>query len=94
MKHVPWRETGWALAFVVLLLAVYVGGYLVLVERASEWVPTPAPVDFECVPEYQFGDEFLEDLLPPDPSDRPPHQARLLEGRRLLPARRSPHTGR
>lgn len=37
MKHVPIREIGYALAFLVLLAAVYVGGYYALVIREDDW---------------------------------------------------------
>lgn len=33
MKHVPWKELGWAVAFVVLLAVIYCGSYLGMVER-------------------------------------------------------------
>ena len=35
MKHFPLRELGYAVGFIVLLAAIYVGSYYAMVERSS-----------------------------------------------------------
>jgi len=35
VKHFPWRETGWAMGFVALFAALYVGSYYALVEKSD-----------------------------------------------------------
>lgn len=51
--HIPWKEMGWALVFVVLLLVVYVGSYLALVKRG-----TPLPGTGEVHALYRIGENW------------------------------------
>src|SRR5436190_22320182 len=48
LKHIPWRETGWAFGAVVMLAALYVGSYFALVTQ-SPYSSSPVPMG------YNFG---------------------------------------
>jgi hypothetical protein len=56
MRHLPLREFGYAVGFLVLLAALYVGAYYAMVE------PTPLPIMMGVGPwrmnaNYRFGGE-------------------------------------
>lgn len=75
MKNVPWRETGWAVAFVVLLIGMYAGAYLALVKRDLGVMPmSSSPLvelgEVEAVPRYVGGDVFACLFAPAHAVDR------------------------
>ena len=67
MKHFPTKELGYALAFLALIVALYVGSYYAMVQKA-EWTRVWPVIDSfssrravvltgdtTVVPEYRFG---------------------------------------
>jgi hypothetical protein len=67
MKHLPWKETGWAIVFIVLLAFVYAGSYYAMVTQ--EW---HSGIFWEegwfgsrPEPKYPFCDEVLKTVYGP-----------------------------
>jgi hypothetical protein len=52
MRHVPFRECGYAIGFVLLLAAIYVGSYYAMVQKIEFHWGVPFTVD---VVSYRFG---------------------------------------
>jgi hypothetical protein len=64
MHHLPWREMGFSMGFVLILMALYIGTYYALVEDRVEVVAGRFPPE----PYYRFGTDELRPLF------RPAHQ--------------------
>ena len=74
-KHVPLKETGLALAFLLLLSAAYVGGYCALVTRkevmssirllppSNRWSTHNFTFSTEMVAEYRIGGEVSKSIF-------------------------------
>lgn len=62
MRHLPWKEIGWGICFLLLLFGLYVGAYFMLVEggvqedMAGQWI---------VIPTYRFGGKFSVVLFNP-----------------------------
>src|SRR4051812_35297175 len=69
MRHVPWKELGWAVLVVVLLLGGYGGLYLASVKTDRDawgietWVD--GQIHFKLNPCYRFGGEWSEAVFKP-----------------------------
>jgi hypothetical protein len=64
MNHFPWKETGYALGFLLLLLVLYVGSYFAMVQRrpvreAVRWEADRIYLAVEHEPDYRFGGNTL-----------------------------------
>ena len=57
MRHMPLRECGYAIAFVVLLLFVYGGAYFAMMERKE--------IGHSPHVSYRFGEEWTEAIFAP-----------------------------
>jgi hypothetical protein len=57
MRHFPLRETGYAIGFVVLLAALYVGAYFAMVDRQAIPLRMTGGIILYSFPTYRFGDE-------------------------------------
>jgi hypothetical protein len=64
MRHFPVREPGYAIGFIVVLAALYVGAYYAMVITRSQYldrymlslkVSTKGPPIYRVAPEYRFG---------------------------------------
>jgi hypothetical protein len=69
MRHFPVRECGYAIGFVVLLAAIYVGSYYAMVERELiDATPKDIVVSGSWrayVPSYRFGGEWAWQIFKP-----------------------------
>jgi len=71
IKHLPLRECGYAIGFVVLLVALYVGGYYAMVERIVTLTSvTPGGVRVSRLEKtvtvgYRFESELLHRIFAP-----------------------------
>ena len=63
MKHFPIKELGYALGFVALLLASYVGAYYALVEPRGQTIETSFSEYVAMRPAYRWGDFLSDDNL-------------------------------
>lgn len=71
MKSLPWRECGWSVLFVVLLIGLYGGTYWIMLTTNSR----DQRLDIETwddgcgrlivVPDYRFGGEWSETVFTP-----------------------------
>lgn len=59
MRHFPLRELGYAIGFVLLLVAIYVGSYYAMVVRV-DW-----RMNTTCWVEYRFGGEWADRFFSP-----------------------------
>jgi hypothetical protein len=50
----PWKELGYAIGFVVLLAAIYVGAYYATVEPATLWLGPYPNQDKMAIPTYHL----------------------------------------
>jgi hypothetical protein len=62
MKHLPLRECGYAIAFIVALLLLYGGAYLAMMERRLLLISSVAS---QVYVDYRYGDEWSEALFGP-----------------------------
>ncbi len=67
MRHFPLRELGYAVVFVAILVAVYIGTYVAIVRRDIVWHEGPAPSWMipEIVPTYGAKSDILLKLFEP-----------------------------
>jgi hypothetical protein len=63
MNHIPWRETCWAIAIVILLPAFYIGAYFGIVENEVDIAP--ADHGWSWSPRYRFASNSLQPFFGP-----------------------------
>lgn len=65
MKHLPWRETCWALAVLLALATVYAGAYYAMLVPGSWGGGLDDGGALVVYPTYRTDHEWLDDLFAP-----------------------------
>jgi hypothetical protein len=65
MRHFPIHELGYAIGFVVLLAALYVGAYYAMVERVRLVTDTDPPRILATSARYWIVDSWAQDFYAP-----------------------------
>jgi hypothetical protein len=64
MKHLPLRECGYAIVFFIVLLALYGGAYLAMMQRFETGISAMGEEETPFV-EYRFGGESSDTFFGP-----------------------------